>query len=135
MFQRNRNLLSLFVPIILLFILVVPAKAIMLVDEDYNSLTDGQALPDWTGGAHAQDDEYISPYMGEQVSTNIPATYRNFSLTQGTIIFDFWMKPKVGADTNNGFHIGNSSLNNQMFWNNSEEIWWYHEYNLDRNRR
>jgi len=138
MLKKNNNLLAFLVLSVFLsmfIIFVVPTEAIVLVDENYNDLSNGQALPGWTVGVFAQNQEFKSPSMGAKVTTNIPFAYRDFPLTQGIIIVEVWMKPKMGSDTNNGLRLGNyltgkndaGDYNNGriLFWKNDQDKWWY----------
>ncbi len=104
-----------------------------LIFEDYNNLSNGQTLPGWIQGInggqiYAQSSEYISPPMGAAVNGDWNAN-RWFTKTQGTIIFEIDMKPKLGSATNNAFWIGDENVIYFVFWKNDADKWWYFDQN------
>ena len=104
------------------------ADTTVILSQDYNGLSNDEALPGWSSGAYATNEAYRSGSMGAKVNTNIPSSMTEFPLIQGVVSFEIWMKPEASSDTNNGFHIGSSKgfADGTVFWKGSDGVWWYH---------
>lgn len=86
----------------------IPRNAVLILDETYDGLVPGQALPGWTSGAYAQSED-LPPGGGAvagMVNTNIPAAYFQFPLVRGRVTFELWLKPGSGPDVNCVLRMG-----------------------------
>lgn len=87
----------------------IPGNAVLIMQEDFDGLVPGQALPGWTTGVYAQSED-VPPGGGRgaaMVSTNIPGAYYRFPIVQGIVTIEYWVRPQRGDRTNCGLWIGN----------------------------
>ncbi|MCK5146143.1 hypothetical protein KAR48_05270 [bacterium] len=125
--MEKRKLTVVFI-LFILFTYLQIISAQTLYSDNFNTYADDQAITGWSNnGIYAENDDYQSSPMGARIQVD-NQSYKTFTNTQGIIIAEIKMHPKLGSDTNNGFWLTNEAAASYavlLFNKNSNDEWQY----------
>lgn len=109
-------------------IALAPADiTVTLLDESYDDLENGEALPGWSNGVLAQGAEFVSIPMGAKIDSTVSSAFKSFLLARGNVVFEICMKSGSNSNASIGLCVGNANEYDCIFHKNAENKWSYRQ--------
>ena len=110
----------------------------ILLDEDYDELSPGEALPNWRAWSPGQDAtlpvvqqiSFSSAPNGAEVNNDFIVARDFDAPVEGILTIEIWMNPRLGSDTNNFLFFYIADNVEGIIGKNETDMWMYFNSNV-----